>query len=224
MAAGPQIKSGQPGNALSLEGGEIKAISTGKDILTITGSTNQDANYLVIRSNTPRGSTIGTNNIFSISSAGQLGHFKKTCTTLGDGTNWGATALALSSSNSGKLHIVPACTGAGTITLPTTGYPAGTFFPIMFYGAANTSNTWISASAGSQQIQLNAGGNTSTGQKIKVYGATTRQLGSYIEFTAINTTCWFANPTIGIGSSVNAATAGDCSAAIAPWVLGASNA
>ena len=220
MAAGPQNISGQPGECLSLEGGEIQPLSTGKDILTITGTTNQDASYLVIRSNTRRGSTLGSNNIFSISSAGNFGHWKQTVTTLGDGTNWGATALSLQSSNSGKLHVIPECSGAGTLVLPTTGaYVPGTYFPIMFYGPSVTANTRISATAGAQQIQLNSAGYDSTGQRAYVYGSTTRGLGSYIELTAINSTCWFANPTVGIGSTVDAATAADCSAAIAPWIL-----
>jgi len=219
--ASPSTQTGQPGGSLSLEGGELKPIATGSDILTMTASTNLDSNFLVCRGNQARGSTQTSNHIFSISSAGHLGHWGVTPTTLGDGTNWGATTLTLVSSNSGKLHIVPACSGAGTLILPTTGYVPGTFFPLVFYGAANSSNTWISASAGTQQIQLNSAGYASTGQKAQVYGSTTRQLGSYIEFTAINATCWFANPTVGVGSTVNAATAGDCSAAFAPWVLAA---
>lgn len=68
----PGNKSGFAGNSVPLFGeSEIQMISTGVDGLTITASTNADANFLTLRANAPYGSTNTTVNKFVVGSSGE---------------------------------------------------------------------------------------------------------------------------------------------------------
>lgn len=105
--------SGQPGNAFSLDGGFIQAMSSSLDVLTIQGHSSQAGDLL----------NVGTYNAvplsdanekFSISSSGATHAMLKQIVAIGSGS----TAYTVLSSNSGKAHIVPGFSSGAKITLP----------------------------------------------------------------------------------------------------------
>ena len=126
MARILSTQTGQPGGALSLDGGFIQAKSSSPDVLTIQGSSAQAGDLLNL-STYKANATDAAGEVISISASG-AGTWNEVQTFSG-GTKRGVVAVSASasdppvysvlSSNSGKMHVVTAWASAGHVILPT---------------------------------------------------------------------------------------------------------
>ena len=113
MARNPKMTSGQPGNALSLEGGFIKSMSSGEDVLTIQGSSAQTGDLLNIGIHTDS-ITSEAGEVINVTSSGEtrIGKIQSVLVSSG------STAYTTLSSNSGKKHILSGVAKGLLCTLP----------------------------------------------------------------------------------------------------------
>ena len=135
MARKPKIVSGQPGNALSLEGGFIKSMSSGEDVLTIQGSSAQTGDLLNIGIHTDS-ITSEEGEVINVTSSGEtrIGKIQSVLVSSG------STAYTVLSSNSGKKHILPGVGHGLLCTLPA--HDAGLNY--QFYTKAACSSNGLS--------------------------------------------------------------------------------
>lgn len=131
MARILSTQSGQPGNALSKEGGFIQALSSAPDVVTIQGSSAQKGDLLNVGTYKAQ-STDDSGEMFSVSASGATQI--KSLPTVAIGS--GSTAYTVLSSNSGKPHIVPAIASGALITLPAHG--AGLNYKFYIKGAVSS--------------------------------------------------------------------------------------
>lgn len=195
-------RSGQAGNAVPLLGeSEIRVISTGVNALTITGSTNIDAPFLVARSNAPAGSTepslerfvlssggglskIGSSNV-AISTAGVVKGFRRTTYEISSAAT---TGWALGSTMSGGFIKVGPWTSAATLTLPTLA--DGMEFVLFIPSSANAGTLTIRpASTAATFIGL---GCTTGADAIVGPGTTGNEAGNMLWLVA-DSSNWFVN-------------------------------
>jgi hypothetical protein len=113
MARTPHLGSGIPGEAVSLSGGFIRAVSSAPDVLTIQGHSTQVGDLLCVGTHNAD-PTSDANEKFTISKDGTVYSKLKPIVEVGSGS----TAYTVLSSNSGKAHIVPGFSSGATITLP----------------------------------------------------------------------------------------------------------
>ncbi len=126
MARILSTQTGQPGGALSLDGGFIQAKSSSPDVLTIQGASAQAGDLLNL-STYKANATDASGEVVSITASG-AGTWGEPQSFFG-GTKTGVVTAApvgtnppgytVLSSNSGKMHIVTAFASAGSIALPT---------------------------------------------------------------------------------------------------------
>jgi hypothetical protein len=125
------VGSGQAGNAVPLQGeSEIRMQKSGIDGLTITQSSNSNANFLVLRDNVPKGTTSHAADQFVVSSGGILSKFGMYNVTASSGGN------TIGSSQSGSLWVLAGTTAAAVITLPTPA--AGSIYTFYIETAPTT--------------------------------------------------------------------------------------
>ena len=125
MARILSTNTGQPGGALSLDGGFIQAKSSSPDVLTIQGASAQAGDLLNLSTYKANATDAG-GEVVSISASG-AGTWGEVQSHFG-GTKTGVVAVSASgvnppgynvlSSNSGKMHVVAAFASAASIMLP----------------------------------------------------------------------------------------------------------
>lgn len=150
MARILSTNTGHPGGALSVDGGFIQAKSSTPDVLTIQGASAQAGDLFNV-STYKASSTDSSGEVLSISATGAVTWACPQSFT--GGIKYGSVAVAFStdddyallSSNSGKLHIVPAAASAASINLPT--HAAGLYYKLLY--KAYTAKIGVVASPGS---------------------------------------------------------------------------
>src|SRR3990167_1693311 len=121
------FQSGQEGNALPLSGEtEMRIASSGTDGLTIAGHSSMStaADFLVLRTYVPEGTTGPASEKFVVGSSGELKLFQYSVLNLTSGANVGqwssafSTAITLGASDSGKVFNFAGFASALKIALP----------------------------------------------------------------------------------------------------------
>ena len=121
------FQSGQAGNAVPLSGeAELRIGSSGTDGLTVTGHSSMStaADFLVLRTYVPEGTTGAASEKFVVGSSGELKLYQNAVLNLTSGANanqWPttfSTAITLASTDSGKVFNFYGFASALTITLP----------------------------------------------------------------------------------------------------------
>ena len=114
MARAPSSVSGQPGNALSLEGGFIQAQSSSYDVVTIQAHASQAGDLLNL-SSYKAAATDASGEFMTDGASGQV-WMQRPWPLVAIASN--STAYTVLSSNSGKIHIIPGFSSGAKVTLP----------------------------------------------------------------------------------------------------------
>ena len=215
------FQSGQAGNTLPLSGeAEMRIASSGLDGLTMTGHSSMStaADFLVLRTYVPEGTTGSASEKFSIGSSGQLRQYKQSVLNLTSGANagqWGttfSTLITLGTSDSGKVIAFNTFTSALRVALPAPN-PGLTFTIIQ---ASGCSVVGVSAThAGAYDIRAPfRGSGLSTAS---VVSPPTTVAGAAAVFVAISTVTWQLFPAI---NGIEGASAGGEISGC--WIVGTS--
>ena len=190
------------GLAPALEGeSEIRAKTTAVDILTITQSSGNDANYLVLRANIAQGSTATSADQFRIDSSGGLAQFKFAVNTTTLTTT--STAVSIGSTQSGQFFVGSSAgwSSGAKITLPAP--TAGAFYTIMFQAAATSVATIIEATtAGTVDILIGAGSDAATTVGLNA-NSLAGEMGACISFLGLSASRYMALPFASVSSAYN---------------------
>ena len=199
----PGNKSGQPGAAFPLFGeGEIRAQSTGIDIVTITAPSTMDADFLVCRQYVPEGSTRVDSEKFVVSSAGVLTKFGMYGTVTAS-----SGGLTVGSSRSGELFKLAGTTAAAAFTLPTPS--AGAVYTF-FIETAPTTGAY-SFTCGTSGSFILTGDSGADGVSISSVAGGPGAVGSWIQFIGLSATKYATHVgwpgSSAVGSTLSLATA-----------------
>lgn len=176
--------AGFPGNLQPSTGNiELRAMSCGTNILTLSQGSSA-GKFLVCRKNTSALSTVGTSDLFAISSVGSLvGGLPANNVTGSAVTGWSATAVDLGSTGQGQMYFVTALASGLTLTLPTTSAGERVFI-------AEGNNAAVIMAGASTGTLVTAG--SKSGDSVTV-GATGASIGyGYEWFT--NGSYWYCFP------------------------------
>ena len=203
------FQSGQEGNALPLSGEtEMRIASSGTDGLTITGHSSMStaADFLVLRTYVPEGTTGSASEKFVVGSSGELKQFQYSVLNLTSGANVGqwpstfSTVITLGASDSGKVFNFAGFASALRINLPAP--TPGLNFTIVQSSAATVLNV-SATNAGGYDIRAPfRGSGLSTAS---VVSPPTTIAGMAAVFIAVSTLTWQLFPAI---NGIEGASAG----------------
>ena len=203
------FQSGQEGNALPLSGEtEMRIASSGTDGLTITGHSSMStaADFLVLRTYVPEGTTGPASEKFVVGSSGELKQFQYSVLNLTSGANTGqwpstfSTVITLGASDSGKVFNFYGFASALRINLPAP--TPGLNFTIVQSSAATVLNV-SATNAGGYDIRAPfRGSGLSTAS---VVSPPTTIAGMAAVFIAVSTLTWQLFPAI---NGIEGASAG----------------
>ena len=195
------FNSGQEGNALPLSGEtEMRMASSGTDALTITGHSSMStaADFLVLRTFVPEGTTGSASEKFVIGSSGELRQFKYSALNLTSGANAGqwpstfSTVITLGASDSGKVLNFAGFASALRVNLPAP--TPGMVFTIISASAHGAIMNVSATNAGAYDIRAPfRGSGLSTAS---VVSPPTTVAGMAAVFLAVSTLTWQLFPAI----------------------------